>query len=257
MLNLAQPKPSSHKGENGKLLIFGGGKTYHGAPLLAAIAASQFVDLVYFSSIKENMRIARKMKEGMLEVIVIERKEAERKLKEFDCILFGCGIDESKENGELLRVILKTKARCVLDATAFSLLSNPLLLHENVILTPHEREFERLFGMKASRENAERMARKYGCTILLKGKIDVIAGGKGKIKLNRTGNAGMTKGGTGDVLAGVCASFFCKNSAFTSACAAAFLNGKAGNLLYKKKGNTYTAGELARRLGEVYFDLIS
>ena len=63
------------------------------------------------------------------------------------------------------------------------------------------------------------MAKKYHCNIVLKGHIDIIARPDGTISLNKTGNAGMTKGGTGDVLAGLVAALACKNDAFTAAVA--------------------------------------
>jgi NAD(P)H-hydrate epimerase len=81
--------------------------------------------------------------------------------------------------------------------------------------------------------------------ILLKGKIDIIIS-KDKVFFNKTGNAGMTKGGTGDVLAGLCAGFLSQSKdLLQSAINAAYFNGLIGNiLLKKKKGFTYLASDM-------------
>ena len=97
------------------------------------------------------------------------------------------------------------------------------LLTEQMIVTPHAGEFKRMFGVKASANNAQSMAKKYGCLILLKGVADVVSDGRQQVEV-RGGNEGMTKGGTGDVLAGLVGALYCKNDAFLAATAGSFLN---------------------------------
>ena len=78
-------------------------------------------------------------------------------------------------------------------------------------------------------------ARERAATILLEGKVDLITDGE-IVRANTTGNPGMTVGGTGDVLAGIAAAFYARTSALRAASAAAFVNGRAGDLVYLEKG---------------------
>ncbi len=135
---------------------------------------------------------------------------------------------------------------------------------KGAILTPHENEFKMLFGMEGSERNVLEMARRHLCVILKKGPIDIIAdgrletgdgkpnAGRGRLETNRIHNQGMTKGGTGDVLAGLVAALACKNDAFTAAVAGARINGNAGNLLKKRFGYNYCASDLAEMLAESF-----
>ena len=104
-----------------------------------------------------------------------------------------------------------------------------------------------LFNLKASKENLRRMARKYKCIIVLKGKWDFIVSPHEQ-KVNKTGNIGMTKGGTGDVLAGLITAFAAKNDLFLAASAGAFINGLAGDRLAKRFSNYYSASDLVREI---------
>jgi len=88
--------------------------------------------------------------------------------------------------------------------------------------------------------------------MLLKGHVDVVSDGK-RVKVNRSGNPGMTVGGTGDVLAGVAATLLAwTGDPFRAACAAAFLNGLAGDLAATKKGYHLLATDLIDHLPEAY-----
>ncbi|MEM1593806.1 MAG: NAD(P)H-hydrate dehydratase, partial [Archaeoglobaceae archaeon] len=87
--------------------------------------------------------------------------------------------------------------------------------------------------------------------ILLKGREDVITDGE-RTKINKTGNAGMTVGGTGDVLAGICGALLCNDNAFNSACASAFINGFAGDICFERYGYNFTAIHLLETLPEAF-----
>ncbi|MCK5661717.1 MAG: NAD(P)H-hydrate dehydratase, partial [Methanosarcinales archaeon] len=82
---------------------------------------------------------------------------------------------------------------------------------------------------------------------LLKGRIDIISDGM-MTRLNSTGNAGMTVGGTGDVLAGITGALFARHDAFDSACLAAFINGKAGDMAYDKYGTGLIATDIIEEI---------
>ena len=121
------------------------------------------------------------------------------------------------------------------------------LLNKNCVVTPHKEEFEILFGEKATKEEAVKSAKKYGCTVVLKGIEDFVTDGT-RLKINRTGNAGMTKGGTGDVFAGLIAALACKNDLFLAACAGVFINGLAGDRLKEKVSYYYNASDLVKEI---------
>lgn len=245
---LYQPPPKSHKGQNGKLTIIGGSRLFHGASLWALKIASRIVDMVYYSSIPENNKLANDLQSKVYDFIVVPRKEIEDYIKESDAILIGPGLMREKETKTLTEKLIKKfpKKRWVIDAGSLQMMDKDLI-PKNSILLPHAREFERLFGIKASPENAFRMAKKYDCIILLKGPTDYICSPK-EGKINTTGNEGMTKGGTGDVLAGLVAAFACKNDPFLAACTGAFVNGLAGDRLKEKVGIYYNASDLANEI---------
>ena len=256
LICLLRPKPGSHKGQNGVLLIIGGSRTYHGAPVLAALAAQRFCDLVYFSSTKENAGLIRKMKAATPNVICIPESRRREFIIKADCILIGNGMDTGSRTARLVSSILKTKKKCVLDAAALRVL-DARLLHPKAILTPHPLEFKSAFGVAASGKSAESMSKKYGCTILLKGKTDIIAS-NGKIARVTGGNAGMTKGGTGDALAGLLAALYSHPSCpspMHAACTASFLNKRAGDMLRRILGYNFSSEDLALELAHAAWGL--
>ncbi|HUI39629.1 MAG TPA: ADP/ATP-dependent (S)-NAD(P)H-hydrate dehydratase, partial [Methanothrix sp.] len=128
------------------------------------------------------------------------------------------------------------------------------------IVTPHVGEFKRISGISLSEAGyCERIdplkgyAREKGVVVLLKGKIDLVSNlitdGDG-IRANTNGNAGMTVGGTGDVLAGVTAAFYARTTAMRAATAAAFVNGRAGDLVYEEKDFGMVATDLIEKIPE-------
>jgi NAD(P)H-hydrate epimerase len=111
-----------------------------------------------------------------------------------------------------------------------------------LVLTPHAREYEILTEnrlpdvLEEKVEAVKKSARKLGATILLKGPTDIISNGA-DVKLNFTGNAGMTVGGTGDVLSGIAGGLLAMGAdPFRAAAAGAFINGAAGDFVVENKG---------------------
>ena len=97
-------------------------------------------------------------------------------------------------------------------------------------------------------------AKKYNCVVLLKGSIDIVSNGEETVRISG-GNAGMTKGGTGDVLAGLVAALYCKNDAFLAACAGSYINKKTGEKLAEKMGLYFNASDLADEIPKVMKNL--
>lgn len=251
---LRLPKPNSRKRDNGRLLIIAGSDKYFGALVYAVKAASRIVDLIYLLSTKENQRLVKRLKLGTAEFMPVSsplfKRGGRGEFADVDAILIGPGLGTSSATKKLATQVLKSGKKAVLDADALNVLDNNLkqLLSANHILTPHHKEFYRLFKADPTPKNASRMAKQYRCTIVLKGPTDILATADGKISRNLTGNAGMTKGGTGDVLAGLIAGLFTTNNAYASAAAGVYINGAAGDNLYKKVGTFYNAEDLANQL---------
>lgn len=271
------PFPNSHKGQNGKLMIIGGSKLFHAASLWSLKVASRIVDIVYYSSIPENNEIAKQAKKEFRDGIIVPRDKIDHYLKEADCILIGPGLPrkEGQEIGdddtkELTEGLLKSypDKKWVIDGGSLQTI-NPAFIPRNAILTPHIKEFEKLFNFKfqikfKSNSNDQiikiqkkvgEMAKKYNCIVLLKGPTDIVCDKNNCVRVSG-GNAGMTKGGTGDVLAGLVAALYCKNDAFLSAKAASFINKKAGESLFKKVGYYFNASDLLNEIPRVMNKLL-
>lgn len=248
---LFRPKPSSHKGDNDIITIIAGSKQYHGSALLAIKAASRIVDLIYFYSTKNNQALLQKIKAGSCEFINVTKKASLlTSLDKSDAILIGPGIELNDRNRILIKKILtNNNKKIILDAGALRLIDKKLL-NKNIIITPHAQEFKALFGLPGKAENAKKMAKKYHCTIVLKGVKDVICNSQ-KIYYNKGGNAAMTKGGTGDVLAGLICALAAKNDLFKAAFYGSFFNKKAGEALYRKVGYYFNATDLALELPKI------
>lgn len=252
---LYKPSKASHKGQNGKLLVIGGCHLFHAASLWALKVASRMVDMVFYSSVEENNEIVRRAKEEFRDGIIVPRKKVEDYVREADCILIGPGLpreegrEESDDCTKDLTTNLLTKyknKRWVIDGGSLQTI-DPKVIPSSSILTPHKKEFEKLFSVKPNEESVSRMAKKYDCIILLKGVYDIVCSKEKCLKVTG-GNEGMTKGGTGDVLAGLTAAFHCKNGPFLSALAASYINKKAGDELYKKMGPYFNASDLVNQI---------
>jgi NAD(P)H-hydrate epimerase len=170
-------------------------------------------------------------------------KEAEDIIEKADAIVVGPGLGKRKEVLEACKFIFENyDKKFVYDADAIEILKGKKC-NQKVIITPHSGEFKRLTGINLPDDIEERAkivkkeAKKLDATILAKGAIDIISDGK-RLKMNKIHNEGMTVGGTGDTLAGICAAMLAKKIApFYSACISAFINGMAGNMAYEEKGN--------------------
>ncbi len=257
------PKHNSHKGENGKLMIIAGSVLFHAASIWPLQVASRIVDMVYYSSISMNNEIIQKDKESFRNGIVIPRTKIENYVNEADCILIGPGLprkqgeeegdDDTKQLTNDLLSRFKNK-KWVVDGGSLQTI-NPEILPKTAIITPHKKEFETLFGLDPTFDNVQKMAQKYNITVLLKGEEDLIADNN-RTLIVRGGNQGMTKGGTGDVLAGLTASLYCKNEAFLSAACASYINKTAADSLYKTIGIYYNSSDLANEIPKVMKRLI-
>jgi len=255
---LYRPHPNSHKGQNGKLMIIGGSKLFHAASLWALKVASRIVDMVFYSSVPDNNEIVKVLKKEFRDGIIIRRDKIGDYIDEADCVLIGPGLprlegqeEEDNDTKELTETLLKKYPykKWVIDGGSLQVI-NPSIIPNASIITPHKGEFSKLFGKDADEEVISSMAKKYGIVILTKGEKDIVCSKEECVKV-LGGNPGMTKGGTGDVLAGLTASLYCKNEAFLSACAGSYINKKAGDYLYKSVGPYFNASNLTNEIPKI------
>ncbi len=259
---LYQPSPYSAKEENGQLTIIGGSSLFHGAPLLALTTASRLVDMVFFSCPKENKEYVAELSSKLYSFIWVPEEEVEYYVDKSDAVLIGPGMmrfggtnEEGKRTKELTERLIKKfpQKQWIIDAGSLQTMETKFI-PKNAILTPNRKEFEMLFGLPKTLENAKKMAQKYECIIVNKGAEASVCGYKNYKNFKYIGmpQAGLTKGGTGDVTAGLVAAFACKNDPFLAACAGTFLVKLAAQKLSKKVGNMYNADDLAKAIPETY-----
>ncbi|MCK4327268.1 MAG: NAD(P)H-hydrate dehydratase [Candidatus Diapherotrites archaeon] len=237
-----------HKGENGRVLVIGGGEDYVGAPALAGMAALRSgCDIAVVAAPEKAAYAINSMSPDLITKKLLGRELSTThvpvlaKMAEgFDCVVIGPGLGEKPGTLEAVRMLCsEIKAKKVLDADALK--ARPVL--RNCIVTPHAKEFEVLFGKKATKANAKKAAKK-DCVVLLKGPTDIITDGSRLVE-NRTGNDGMTVGGSGDCLAGLVAGLVAQGMPlFKAAAEAARVNGLAGDALLEEMGYGFVASDL-------------
>ena len=273
-LVVRQRKPGSHKGDNGRVLIVGGGP-FSGAPALAAlgalragadwvtIAAPKSVSSV-ISSLSPNL-IVHPLSSGIL--VEKDVPTVLNLIRAHDVVVIGMGLGAEEETKRATRMIIEDEAskRVVVDADGFYGLHLPVAVEDKlVIVTPHAGEFMKMElkgrGVKVPPEEPieERInfvkdfSSANRVTTLMKGPTDIISDGV-RVKQNKAGNAGMTVGGTGDVLAGVTGAFFAiaADEPLKAATAAAFVNGAAGDIAFENNGFGLLATDVVENIPEV------
>lgn len=240
-------QPDSHKGQNGKLLLIGGSDLFHAASIWSLTVASRIVDLVHFASTPENNASIRDVKKEFRNGIVVSREDLDAYIREDDCVLIGPGMDRSKETKELTDRLLKTypQKQWVIDAGALQMMDFSLIPN-HAILTPHHQEFSLLQHGDAT-VTPQKFASSHRCIIVEKGRTDLVTDGVHTEEVSG-GNVGMTKGGTGDVLAGLIAAIACTHPPFDAAVLGSFINKRAGDELYTTVGPFFNATDLANQI---------
>lgn len=284
LTKLKKPAADSAKNDNGQITVIGGSILFHGAPLLAIKAASRTVDMVYFSSPEPSMeKVAAGLKSRLASFIWVPWNEVEEYIKKSEAVLIGPGFmryrsesqrEACERRGECGEEAERTKRitenllkkfpgnQWIIDAGSLQTL-NPDSLPKGAILTPNKKELAILFrlkgrdleNLKAGRQTEiakiiSREARNRRCIIVLKGPTTIV-GSEMRLAAIGGGNPGLTKGGTGDVLAGLTAGLAAKNEPFLAACAASFIVKKAADILYRQIGFSYNADDLAEKIPEV------
>ncbi len=281
--NVHVPAADSHKGQNGKVLLIGGSHLFHAPVLWAVETASRLVDMVHVTSISEEVQELMKFKlqEKFWNGIVLNWNEVENYVVEDDVVVIGPGMERGEEKGEMkvsrgiehddleglsqgektsqvVNYLLSrypTK-RWVIDGGALQEVDESLLGKE-MIITPHHREWERLSGKEATAEAVLDFSKQHqGLVILLKGSVDLLTDGTQVVEISG-GHSGMTKGGTGDVLAGLVAGLAATNDLWVAAYMASVVNKRAGERLASRVGPFFNATDLMNEIPHVLQEIVS
>ncbi len=248
---LPEQSRASHKGKNGKALLCVGSDKYVGAALMSAKACLRAgCGLLYVATVPKVREALHTIPEAM--TLHIDSAKAEIAGK--NAVGIGCGIG-NRDIGELLKSILMAKLPTVVDADGLNYLSRHkelyAFLHEKVVLTPHVGEMARLCDTDIATvlndcvNVCTSFAKEYGCVVLLKGASSCISDGK-RMYINTSGNAGLAKGGSGDVLTGIITALLAGGlSAMDAAAAGAYLLGSsADEALNLLKNRALNAGDV-------------
>jgi hydroxyethylthiazole kinase-like uncharacterized protein yjeF len=254
---------NAHKGDFGRLLVISGSEVFSGAPALVSLAALRTgVDIVYLAA---PAKVAYAVSSMSPDLITLKLKgdhlsagnvvSLQPYLETVDAVVMGPGLGLHAETREFVKTCVASTESAgkplLLDADglkAFAEFRRPLKVP--LVLTPHAGEYGLLAGRKLSESVEERaaevqkMATELKAVILVKGQVDVVCDAR-RVKLNFTGNPGMTAGGTGDVLSGIVGALLAqKADAFEAAVAGAFVNGAAGDFVAGEKGYHLVATDL-------------
>ena len=261
----------SHKGTFGHALLVAGSHGKMGAAVLAAKACLRSgVGLLTCQIPECGYNIMQTtVPEAMVstDVNMNVNTKMDSSLEPYKCIGMGPGIGKAPETKSLLEnILIKFINPFVLDADALNILSeNPemiSLIPPNSILTPHPKEFERLFGPtdneKERIELARLKAKELNVVIVLKGHHSLIATPAGKGYFNTTGNAGMATGGTGDVLTGILTGLLTQGyDPVHAAILGVYLHGLSGDLAAQKiSQEALIAQDLVDYLGEAFLFIL-
>ncbi|QLC34708.1 NAD(P)H-hydrate dehydratase [Halarchaeum sp. CBA1220] len=251
--------PQAHKGDFGRVMVVGGGP-YTGAPALCAQAALRAgADLAYVACPDP---VADEV-QGYAEDLIVEPYVGTRLQPEHvpdlladaearDVVVIGPGLGGADDTLDAVRAFLEGyEGKAVVDADALQVVP-AVETDAELVCTPHQGELATMGGPRRDDwEEREALvaefARDLGQTLLVKGAYDVVADGDAT-RVNRTGNPGMTVGGTGDVLAGITGALYSTQDAIDAAAIAAYANGTAGDAVVDEMGYGLLASDLLAKI---------
>ncbi len=258
--NLPKRPADAHKGTMGTLLNISGSYAMAGACILSSLSALK--SGVGLLKVALPQSIYPIVASAVFEAVFLPVKDSDSgtvdatsidylldNAKGCNAVMLGCGLKMCDETTQFVKEFVLANTKPVLiDADGINALSKNINIlkdvSSDVVLTPHPKEMSRLtsnsveYIAKNRVEVAENFAKNYGITVVLKGKDTVVTNGE-KTLINKTGNAGMAKGGSGDVLSGIIASLMAQGvGAFEAACCGVYIHGLSGDLASKELSQT-------------------
>lgn len=253
-ISLPRREKISYKGSYGRLLTVGGSVGYTGAPVLCAKAAERSgAGLVYLAVPSDIYEITAVKSDGAMPFPLSGDSQGrfslkalpviEKKIEECDVCVIGPGMGRSEEITELVNTLIPACGKTmVLDADALFAVAQDISVLKRAakppVLTPHDGEFARLMPEQSGDRisDAREFARENECVLVLKGHRTVIAFPDGEVYITQTGNPGMAKGGSGDVLSGVIGAMLCQLPLKKAVITAVWLHGRAGDIACDRLG---------------------
>ncbi len=270
-------KKGSDKSCFGHALILAGSRGLTGAMILASRAALESGSgLVTLGLAESLLPIAAKSIPEVMQLPLKETKEASPRFSAYSAIknfidkrranglLIGPGLSQNTETQKLVRKLVRSiSVTTILDAdgiNSFKRKRKEILSHKGkLVITPHKKEFERLFSEKWPENKdqriklAKKLSKFYDVVLVMKGRGTLVVH-HDRCYVNSTGNPGMAKGGSGDVLAGIITAFVCQRlEPFEAACWAVYFHGKAADLAVKERGElSLIASDIIRFLPKAF-----
>jgi len=250
-----QRNPHSHKGQNGIVTVIGGSRAMHGAPVFAALAAEATgVDLIHPCVPACHEIVTRTFSPNCI-VHTFSGDELDKSdvpainevLKISCAAVIGPGLSESEATQKAAETLIKDATiPLVVDASALQPWTIDALKGKPAVLTPHAGELKRM-GVQS--DDVGKIAKEHGLTFVLKGETDHVTGADGKTQEIKGGNAGLTKGGTGDALAGLIAGLIAlRIEPFEAGVMATTIIKRAAKVLEHEKGYAFTTMDV---IGEI------
>ena len=279
VFELIPPRPAdSHKGTFGRVLNIAGSVRYRGAAVLSTLAALRCGAGIVTLAATETVCASAAGQVPEATFLPLPANDAgsidagaggilRGGLEGATAVAFGCGMESSEHTLRLLEFVLRNAAcPVVVDADGINVLAQNIHLLEGIsvpiILTPHPGEMARLSGTSVAQVQENRIgtalsfAREHGAYLLLKGQKTLIACPDGKLLRNDTGNPGLAKGGSGDVLTGMIAALLANGLEPKDAAACgAFLHGMAGDRTALRRSQTaMLPGEILEDLAGIFVE---
>lgn len=262
---------TAHKGDFGKLFLLCGSVGFTGAPVFAARSAVRSGAGLVFLAVPEDIYpiVAVKCDEAMPFPIPDDYDALLARAKGCDAAVLGPGLGADPAARELARKLLQDlPCPVVLDADGINALAGHIDILDSrsapTLLTPHDGEFQRLTGCTLPLEDRLAAARDFAaahrCGLILKGHATVTAAPDGRAWVNVTGNPGMAKGGSGDVLSGIAAGLWGQkhlrsgdSDLWSLAAQAVAIHAACGDLCARESGEyAMTPGDMVCALPKVF-----
>jgi NAD(P)H-hydrate epimerase len=235
---------TTHKGQQGHVLLIGGGTGMAGAARLAGEAALRVGSgLVTIATKPENVAAIAANRPELICRAVTQSAELEPLLERADVVAIGPGLGQDEWAQQMMRGVLECRKPSILDADALNLLAQQPRSNASWVLTPHPGEAGRLLGISTAEVQADRLnaakqiAARYGGVVVLKGAGTLVVDQHGLPRICDRGNPGMASPGMGDVLTGVIAGILAQRADAVS-------SARTGVLVHA------TAGDMAAHRGE-------
>ncbi len=275
---LPERPADAHKGTFGHVLNICGSRRMQGAAVLAAkgacrtgagLVTAAFPDAAYnavSAKLTEPLLLPLPCdKQGFLVADAFE--EINEKLQKATAVLAGCGLGVTQGTKQIIgQLLMHSQVPLVLDADGLNIVAESTALLDksasNIVITPHPGEMSRLCGKSIEEisENSVRtallFAKEHNVTVVLKGANTVVCAPGCPVYINSTGNSGLSRGGSGDLLAGMIVSLLAQGmSTFSAACCAVFLHGLCADRFAEEHSSRFMLpGDIADNMAKLLKD---